>query len=202
LTAGFSTWLASKIFPNSPFPILFREQKTYCGLVNGTEEYYNHSVTIETSEMTINYDQNVDYGYEVNYLIYNYMVYFQNTFKQKTFGYVPQDNVTIFVIIIIKNEELKKRWKIESNFQLAIIFIVFDNRFYFGLVIKTRLFWLGIMKEDFGFVHTVRLLIIFPLYQVLLVLIGSLLGQFKFFWVLKKNASKNGIGFLLSNKQT
>jgi hypothetical protein len=58
--------------------------------------------------MTINYDQNVDYGYEVNYLIYNYMVYFQNTFKQKTFGYVPQDNVTIFVIIIIKNEGIKK----------------------------------------------------------------------------------------------
>jgi hypothetical protein len=36
-----------------------------------------------------------------------------------------QDNVTIFVIIINKNEELKKRWKITSNFQLAIIFIVF-----------------------------------------------------------------------------
>jgi hypothetical protein len=33
-------------------------------------------------EMTINYNQNIDYGYEVNYLIYNYMVYFQNTYKQ------------------------------------------------------------------------------------------------------------------------
>jgi hypothetical protein len=32
--------------------------------------------------MTINYDQNVDYGYEVNYLIYNYMVYFQNTLNK------------------------------------------------------------------------------------------------------------------------
>jgi hypothetical protein len=51
-----------------------------------------------------------------------------------------QDNVTIFVIIINKNEELKKRWKIESNFQLAIIFIVFDNWFYFGLVIKPLVF--------------------------------------------------------------
>jgi hypothetical protein len=26
-------------------------------------------------EMTINYNQNIDYGYEVNYLIYNYMVF-------------------------------------------------------------------------------------------------------------------------------
>jgi hypothetical protein len=45
--------------------------------------------------MTINYDQNVDYGYEVNYLIYNYMVYFQNTFKQKLLAMFLQDNVTI-----------------------------------------------------------------------------------------------------------
>jgi len=40
-------------------------------------------------EMTINYDPNIDYGYEVNYLIYNYMVYFQNKYKQKLFGHVP-----------------------------------------------------------------------------------------------------------------
>jgi hypothetical protein len=39
-------------------------------------------------EMTINYDFN-DYGYEVNYLIYNYMIYFQNTNKQTLFGNVP-----------------------------------------------------------------------------------------------------------------
>jgi hypothetical protein len=35
-----------------------------------------------------------------------------------------QDNVTIFVIIY-KMKELKKRWKIESNFQLVLLFIVF-----------------------------------------------------------------------------
>jgi hypothetical protein len=35
-----------------------------------------------------------------------------------------QDNVTIFVIIINKNEGIKKRWKIESNFQLVLLFIV------------------------------------------------------------------------------
>jgi hypothetical protein len=57
---------------------------------------------------------------EVNYLIYNYMVYFQNTFKQKLFAMFLQDNVTIFVIIINKNEELKKRWKIESIFNLPL----------------------------------------------------------------------------------
>jgi Gpi18-like mannosyltransferase len=38
--------------------------------------------------MTINYNQNIDYGYEVNYLIYNYMVFFKIPIN-KTFGYVP-----------------------------------------------------------------------------------------------------------------
>jgi hypothetical protein len=30
-------------------------------------------------EMTINYDPNIDYGYEVNYLLFNYLTYFQLT---------------------------------------------------------------------------------------------------------------------------
>jgi hypothetical protein len=40
-------------------------------------------------EMTINYEYGIDYGYEVNYLIYNYMIYFQNT-NQRLFGNVPR----------------------------------------------------------------------------------------------------------------
>ena len=40
-------------------------------------------------EVTINYDPSINYGYEVNYLIYNYMIFFQNTYKQKLYGYVP-----------------------------------------------------------------------------------------------------------------
>jgi hypothetical protein len=56
--------------------------------------------------------------------------------------------------------------------------------------------WLGII-EDFGYWFTpVRLLIIFPLYQVLLVLIGSLLGNLNSFGHLRKDAKSMGLGFL------
>ena len=34
----------------------------------------------------INYDFNVEYGYEVNYLLYNYFVYFQQQYNQKLPG--------------------------------------------------------------------------------------------------------------------
>lgn len=102
-------------------------------------------------------------------------------------------------------KELKKRWKIESNFQLTIIFIVFAiTGSASAWISKPVCIWLGILKEDFGFWHTpVRLLIVLPLYQILLVIIGFLFGQFKFFWEFeKKMLRKMGLGFLFKDKQS
>jgi hypothetical protein len=96
-------------------------------------------------------------------------------------------------------KELKKRWKIESNFQLVLLFIVFAiTGSTSALLSKPVCMWLGIIEEDFGYWFTpARLLIIFPLYQVLLVLIGSLFGQFKFFWAFEKKMLRSmGLGFL------
>jgi len=87
---GFSTWLYSKAHPRG------YHSQSYLEIKN--RQYvseWNNRVTQPSRynpdlyEMTINYDENINYGYEVNYLIYNYMIYFQNTFKQKLNGYVP-----------------------------------------------------------------------------------------------------------------
>lgn len=96
-------------------------------------------------------------------------------------------------------KELKKRWGITSNFQLAIIFIVFAiTGSTSAWISKPVCMWLGIFKEDFGgWFILIRLLVIFPLYQVLLVCIGTLFGQFQFFWGFEKKMLKNmGLGFL------
>ena len=96
-------------------------------------------------------------------------------------------------------EKLKKRWGITSNFQLAIIFIVFAiTGSASAWLSKPLCIWLGIAKTDFGFWFTpVRLLLIFPIYQVLLVSIGFLFGQFQFFWAFEKKMLKRmGLGFL------
>lgn len=97
---------------------------------------------------------------------------------------------------------LKERWKVESNFQLTIIFIVFAiTGSASAWISKPVCIWLGILKKDFGFWHTpVRLLIVLPLYQILLVIIGFLFGQFKFFWAFeKKMLRKMGLGFLFKD---
>lgn len=99
----------------------------------------------------------------------------------------------------IQMEKLKQRWGVESNFQLTVIFIVFAiTGSASAMVSKPVCLWLGITKEDFGFLFTpIRLILIFPLYQVLLVSIGFLFGQFAFFWKFEKKLLRNiGLGFL------
>ena len=99
----------------------------------------------------------------------------------------------------IQMEKLKQRWGVESNFQLTVIFIVFAiTGSASAMVSKPVCLWLEITKEDFGFLFTpIRLILIFPLYQVLLVIIGFLFGQFAFFWKFEKKILRNiGLGFL------
>lgn len=98
--------------------------------------------------------------------------------------------------------KLKQRWGIETNFQLTIIFIVFAlTGSASAWLSKPFCIWLGITKGDLGYWFTpVRLLLIFPIYQLLLVLIGFLFGQFKFFWAFEKKMLKRfGFGFLFKS---
>lgn len=90
IDAGFSSWLTSRSLSRNYHSQSYLENKNKLWISewnNRVLQPFNYSPSLY--EMTINYDFNVDYGYEVNYLIYNYMVYFQNTYKQKLFGYVP-----------------------------------------------------------------------------------------------------------------
>jgi len=92
----------------------------------------------------------------------------------------------------------KERWGIKSNLQLAIIFVVFAiTGSASAWLSKPFCIWLGIVKEDLEYWFTpIRLLLIFPIYQVLLVAIGFLFGQYKFFWAFEKKMLKRmGLGF-------
>ncbi len=87
---GFSTWLDSRSLPRGYHSLTYLEIKNqlYVNEWNNRvhqPQRYNPNLY----EMTINYEPFIHYGYEVNYLIYNYMIYFQNTYKQKLNGYVP-----------------------------------------------------------------------------------------------------------------
>lgn len=87
---GFSTWLASTALPRNYYSLSYLENKNYLYVTEWNNrvlqpQRYNSNLY----EMSIDYRPGIHYGYEVNYLIYNYMIYFQNTYKQKLAGYVP-----------------------------------------------------------------------------------------------------------------
>lgn len=99
-------------------------------------------------------------------------------------------------------EKLKQRWGIASNFQLTMIFIVFAlTGSASAWLSKPFCFGLGITKADLGLWFTpIRLILIFPIYQVLLVVIGFVFGEFKFFCAFEKKMLKRmGLGFLFKD---
>ena len=84
---------------------------------------------------------------------------------------------------------LKEKWRITSNFQFIIILIVFSVTGSLAVwVAKPILELVGLDKSAVNpwVVWPIRIAIIFPIYQVMIVVIGALFGQFKFFWAFEK----------------
>jgi len=98
-------------------------------------------------------------------------------------------------------ERLKERWDIESNWQLTVIFIVFaitgSTAAKFAAPITELI---GITPNMSWYIYwPVRILLIFPAYQLFLVIFGSLFGEFEFFWKFeKKTLTKLKLGFLVN----
>ncbi len=90
IDAGFATWLNSRAFPRNYHSESFLENKNQFFVAEWNRRVFEpQRFDPMLYEMQINYDPNIRYGYEVNYLIYNYMIYFQNVNRQKLWGYVP-----------------------------------------------------------------------------------------------------------------
>lgn len=93
---------------------------------------------------------------------------------------------------------LKEKWGLTSIWQVLIIIVVFavtgSSAVWVG---KPILNFFGINNEMPYWLHlTLRIAIIFPVYQVLLLFWGTLFGQFRFFW----NLEKKTLGRLVGKK--
>ena len=86
-------------------------------------------------------------------------------------------------------KKLKEKWGITSNFQLMIILIVFSVTGSIAVwIAKPLLDFIGLDKSAVSswIFWPIRIAIIFPTYQILIVIVGALFGQFKFFWIFEK----------------
>lgn len=97
-------------------------------------------------------------------------------------------------------KKLKERWNVQSNWQLTLILIVFAITGYSSLQLaKPFLTLIGIPEtfQPHWLYRILRLVLIFPIYQVLLVLVGAIFGQFDFFWKFeKKMLCRMKMGFI------
>ena len=79
--------------------------------------------------------------------------------------------------------KLKLRWGIESDWQVAIILLVFTLTGFSFLFVRPWIDMLfGLTEEDsFWLKALVFIIVLLPAYNILLLFWGTLLGQFKFF---------------------
>ncbi len=95
--------------------------------------------------------------------------------------------------------KLKERWNIETNGQLFIIFLVFAITGSSATKLAAPITDFFEIKREMGWYiyWPFRILVIFPIYQVLLVFFGWVFGEFTFFWnFVKKMLSSMGLKFL------
>ncbi len=100
--------------------------------------------------------------------------------------------------------KLKERWGIATNFQLIIILLVFAVTGSSAAKLASPVVeFFGIYRETspWYLYWSIRILLIFPIYQILLVLFGWVFGQFDFFWAFeKKMLTRLGFGRFLNQE--
>ena len=99
-------------------------------------------------------------------------------------------------------EKLKKKWGINSTLDVVLILVVFSLAGSSILFVKRPVFHFFDLNESHVAIKTViYLLIVFPCYQIFLLIYGAILGQFNFFWDKEKKLGRWIIN-LLSKKSS
>lgn len=94
----------------------------------------------------------------------------------------------VVVLFLNYNKKLKQRWMLKSNLQFFIIIVLFSITGSTSVrVARPILDFLGIYNTMAWYVYwPLRVLIVFPAYQLLFMIFGTLLGQWEFAWRFEK----------------
>ena len=88
---GFYSWLKGFARPEGYYSQTFLENRNAIYVMN-----WNQRVLLPSDypkdlyEWPIDYDPQIDYGYEVNYKLYNYFIYFQRRYNQRLGPFIPR----------------------------------------------------------------------------------------------------------------
>lgn len=88
---GFNAWLSNMAQPEGYYSQSYMETRN-----NVLVQEWNNRVlqpgryNPNMYQLQIDYRPGIDYGYELNYKLYNYFIYFQLTYDQRLSAYVPR----------------------------------------------------------------------------------------------------------------
>tara|TARA_B100001013_G_scaffold40267_1_gene21401 strand:+ start:336 stop:629 length:294 start_codon:yes stop_codon:yes gene_type:complete len=96
-------------------------------------------------------------------------------------------------------QKIRNFFKVESNFQLLVVNVVFAVTGTISVILAGFILnFIGLDTNVLGssLYWTLRILILMPIYQILLIMIGAVFGEFTYFWrIEKKMLNRLGIKF-------
>ncbi len=84
---GFNSWFYSYARPRNYYSQQYMETRNRVWVMEWNSRFNQGD---RRFDMSIDYQNNINYGYEVNYMLYNYLTYFQLTHNIKLGGFVPR----------------------------------------------------------------------------------------------------------------
>lgn len=88
---GFNFWLQSIAKPEGYYSQSFLENRNQIMVTNWNQRVMQpQRFNPNLYELQIDYQLGIDYGYEVNYKLYNYFIYFQRKYNQRLGPFLPR----------------------------------------------------------------------------------------------------------------
>lgn len=88
---GFNLWLNSIARPEGYYTQSYLENRNHLNVIEWNQRVLQpqrHNSNLY--ELRIDYSPNIDYGYEVNYKLHNYFIYFQRKYNQRLGAFLPR----------------------------------------------------------------------------------------------------------------
>lgn len=91
IDTGFNSWFYGNARPRGYYSQSYLEARNRAWVITYNQRAmqpmnFNPNLYM----MSIDYQSNIDYGYEVNYMLFNYLVYFQQVNKQNLDGFIAR----------------------------------------------------------------------------------------------------------------
>lgn len=89
---GFDSWFRGNAKPRGFHSQYYLESRNirWVSEWNNRAQFPTNNAERDLFEMQIDYQNGINYGYEVNYLLYNYLVYFQLSNNIRLGGFTPR----------------------------------------------------------------------------------------------------------------